>query len=695
MLLDGSDSVGVHIALSRVYLNIGTHHQQWVRTHNPILGFRAQKSFALRDIAGNSLYWHATLIRIDPLAEFFKASTDPMRLKDAPLTPELRQSHLRGTGLPWYTAPAPPPQPADPKGEPEKKEPEKKAGEAPPSTDYANGRAVFAKGCIACHSSVQPGDLPELEAKISSGELPADRTTLRLREDDRWRLTRGDGSLPPGYAAWAREAVKHKEFWELPVAERDRDGNPVKNADGTDRAVTVHNYLSIDERLPVTMTRTNSGRAAATNALHGHVWEDFASQTYKELAPVGPVRYRDPFSGAEKEYSPPAGGPGYYRVPTLISIWATAPFLHNNALGAFNNDPSVPGRLAAFDDAIGRLLWPEKRAVPGTQVVWDSDQKAARTVYDGWYAGKRGKDNPLADADKTAAADRRAADGGWVWRTTEESWLRFDGPHVPMLFGGVIGLSPVGMRAAAWAPALAFLVLGVLLLLRTRVSGWLARYFSWLGWVARPVAWLLGAGGLALAAVTAVLVYRYWAWVGFLDAATEESIWGFRFVAVAAPVTFFASVGVLFALPWFPPGGYRNRVTRFWGVACLVLAVVVALGLGRFLAGRGAGVKVGPLPEGTPVNVLANFDPDAPRDVQLAAVRALMGFVQKHHGVPARDAAGKEAVREEFEARVAPGPDERPASARTSSPTGANDYEFIRRLTDDEKRELILLLKTF
>ena len=84
----------------------------------------------------------------------------------------------------------------------------------------------------------------------------------------------------------------------------------------------------------------------------------------------GPIRYRDPFSGAEKTYSPPGGGPGYYRVPTLISIWATAPFLHNNALGTLNNDPSVKGRLESFEDSISRLLSPERRRTPPRRTGW-------------------------------------------------------------------------------------------------------------------------------------------------------------------------------------------------------------------------------------------------------------------------------------------------------------------------------------
>ncbi len=159
---------------------------------------------------------------------------------------------------------------------------------------------------------------------------------MRLNSSDIVRLTRGDGNLPTEYLSWAKAAVEREKFWD-------------------------NNYLSTDARIPVNLVQTNSARAAATNAMHGNVWEDFSSFTYKELKPVGPVRYFDPFADTDKEYSPPGGGPGYYRVPTLISVWATAPYLHNNSLGKFNNDPSVEGRHAAFQDGIRKLLWPETR----------------------------------------------------------------------------------------------------------------------------------------------------------------------------------------------------------------------------------------------------------------------------------------------------------------------------------------------
>ena len=44
-----------------------------------------------------------------------------------------------------------------------------------------------------------------------------------------------------------------------------------------------------------------------------------------------------------------------------MSIWATAPFLHNNSVGLYNGDPSVEGRLAAYQDGMEKLLWPERR----------------------------------------------------------------------------------------------------------------------------------------------------------------------------------------------------------------------------------------------------------------------------------------------------------------------------------------------
>ena len=71
----------------------------------------------------------------------------------------------------------------------------------------------------------------------------------------------------------------------------------------------------------------------------------------------------------------PTGGPGFYRDVPLLSIWAIAPFLHNNRLGSYNGDPSVAGRVAAFEASYDQMMNPEKRDLLGSiQRTTDSIQ---------------------------------------------------------------------------------------------------------------------------------------------------------------------------------------------------------------------------------------------------------------------------------------------------------------------------------
>jgi hypothetical protein len=131
------------------------------------------------------------------------------------------------------------------------------------------------------------------------------------------------------------------------------------------------NVLSTDLRVPVTLLETNACSPLATNALAGNIWDNFSSASYKQLPSVGEITVYDPFTGAPRQYRMPAGGRGYTRVPSLISAWSTAPFLLNNTVGRFNPSPSVEARMASFDDAITKMLWPEKRekdAVLGDKV---------------------------------------------------------------------------------------------------------------------------------------------------------------------------------------------------------------------------------------------------------------------------------------------------------------------------------------
>ncbi|MGK7877002.1 MAG: hypothetical protein AB4426_28040 [Xenococcaceae cyanobacterium] len=167
------------------------------------------------------------------------------------------------------------------------------------------GKIVFADTCARCHSSKQP-----------PAEIVAD---------------------PEQAKQWYRESVLSSDFLE-------------------------HNFLSDDKRYPITEIGTNAARALATNAKEGHVWEQFSSKTYKELPSPGTLELENPFKEDQPiEFEVPSGGTGYYRTPSLISIWSSAPFLQNNMRGKYTGDPSVSGRMEAFNDAIEKHLWPEKR----------------------------------------------------------------------------------------------------------------------------------------------------------------------------------------------------------------------------------------------------------------------------------------------------------------------------------------------
>ncbi len=174
-----------------------------------------------------------------------------------------------------------------------------------PPEQVARGGQVFAGACARCHSSKQP---------------PPSLTDDAARD------------------AWFKDAVQRQDFLD-------------------------DNFLSDDRRYPVTELGTNVARSMATNAGSGQVWEQFSSETYKALPDVGVVRglYNPSKPDKPLEIDIPNGGAGYYRTPSLISMWATAPYLHNNALGTFVKDPSVAGRMTAFTDAVEKLLWPEKR----------------------------------------------------------------------------------------------------------------------------------------------------------------------------------------------------------------------------------------------------------------------------------------------------------------------------------------------
>ena len=60
---------------------------------------------------------------------------------------------------------------------------------------------------------------------------------------------------------------------------------------------STDNILSTELRVPVTLLQTNACSPLATNAIAGNIWDNFSSQTYKELPSVGTITVHDPFTG--------------------------------------------------------------------------------------------------------------------------------------------------------------------------------------------------------------------------------------------------------------------------------------------------------------------------------------------------------------------------------------------------------------
>jgi len=262
---------------------------------------------------------------------------------------------------------------------------------APGGSDYLradartleHGKNVFADTCARCHSSkgLQPPADLDVNADKCAGAAYLDCFKRY------WSWTQTDD-----YKKRMRAIVAAPDFLE-------------------------GNYLSTDGRVPVTLLRTNICSPLATNALAGNIWDNFSSHSYKELPSVGKVTLYNPFTGERFQYPMPAGGRGYTRVPSLIGIWSTAPYLLNNSVGPFYYDPSVASRMKSFQASIEQMLWPEKRdqdpvlgsKIPG--VIDRTTQRSHLNIPPG-YLPKALQPGGVREFFHTLFPDQVAADGG-------------------------------------------------------------------------------------------------------------------------------------------------------------------------------------------------------------------------------------------------------------------------------------------
>ncbi|WP_075089032.1 hypothetical protein [Verrucomicrobium spinosum] len=127
--------------------------------------------------------------------------------------------------------------------------------------------------CSICHSSKQP-----------------DGFDLRFAED--WEtkpVPKLDEpavyTLPSRYGEWeAFRASPMMADFRARMQAMAGDGPATPDAED---AFIKDNFLSNELRVPVTLVGTNSARAMATNAIRGNVWDNFSSESFKNLPPWG------------------------------------------------------------------------------------------------------------------------------------------------------------------------------------------------------------------------------------------------------------------------------------------------------------------------------------------------------------------------------------------------------------------------
>lgn len=334
VLKGGEDSVGEHLALIRVYINIGTCTEECWAPKFPYPGtFFGEKAkqhpFRIEECYQACEAWNHADAKMPDLAAFLITGgpTYLMKAKDVDGTPGSAFIDLK-------KVPA--------------------------------GRKVFARECAGCHSSKYAPDSvradKEALARFYDGHVFGSEQFWQYEFED---AERNSKEFKAKYlAADARGKLRPKQFATDDIFGQD--------------------WLANDEPVPFGVIGTNMCRALHDNHSAGHIWEEFSSETYKQRPPAGSVKnvVNRMFPlvggkewGGEREI---AGGSGYLRNFSLLSAWATAPFLHNNAIGELTRLPdgsidyTVRGRITQFHNAFDELLTAEAQR----------PEKIARTQFD-------------------------------------------------------------------------------------------------------------------------------------------------------------------------------------------------------------------------------------------------------------------------------------------------------------------------
>lgn len=316
VLKGGEDSVGEHLALIRVYVNIGMCTEECWTPNFPypgrLIGRGTEQSpMRIMQCAAQCDPWNYADAKMEDLTAFL-ITGGPSYL--------LAAKDMTGAGSQFVDTKVVP-----------------------------QGRKVFAQECAVCHST-----------KMAPENIRNDKNAL--------------GKFYDGHV------FGKEDYWTIEYSEAERNDPKfkarflAKDSKGVlrpkqfaEKGIFGQDWLGNDERIAFNLIGTNMCRALHNNHNQGHIWEEFSSETYKKTPSPGYVpnilNRMIPFIGGIKMGERKVeGGPGYFRNISLLSVWATAPFLHNNAIGELtylpdgSPDYTVAGRIKQFEMAYDELM---------------------------------------------------------------------------------------------------------------------------------------------------------------------------------------------------------------------------------------------------------------------------------------------------------------------------------------------------
>jgi len=352
VLKGGEDSVGEHLALIRVYVNIGMCTEECWTPKFPkpgtFFGDKAQQHpFDIAQCAKDCEAWNYADAKMPLLASFLMTGGPTYLLK---------ATDIDGTPGSAFVDLAKVPQ----------------------------GRKVFARECAGCHSS-----------QFAPANVRADKAALE-------RFYEGHVFGAEEY--WQHEfseAERNSAAFQAKYLAKDPASGQLRPRQFVGKDFLAQDWLANDEPVPFNIVGTNMCRSMHDNHSQGHIWEQFSSETYKQRPSPGSVekvfsRMVPSLGGRVLGEKKIEGGPGYLRNFSLLSAWATAPFLHNNAIGELTRlkdgaiDYTVRGRVQQFELAFDELLTSDN---PG--VTPHRPQKISRTERDIKLAPREDQQGPI------------------------------------------------------------------------------------------------------------------------------------------------------------------------------------------------------------------------------------------------------------------------------------------------------------